>query len=286
MDHELEKFLSIVEHGSFTAAAAASHVSQPALSSAIKSLETRFGEKLLNRGTKPIKLTEAGQAVYATASRIRLELSNLDDQLDDIRSGIAAKTAIGAIDSVAMRLFAGDIPASGFTVHVDNSARLTEAVRLDRIDAAFITEPSTLPKGDLKLRHLSNEKFALVTAPSQAKTARQRLAEGHIDAFITYNPESTTFQRITAAAEEHGLKLHTSFVSTSPELMRHLVRQGQGTALLPRALVTEDVKSGSLAELDGFPFERPIALIHRREKFFNRRLQKLVELMGAETPLA
>ena len=81
MHHELEKFLSVVEYGSFTAAAEHTHVSQPALTAAVQSLENRYDTQLILRGTRPLKLTEAGRTVYETASRIRLELNTLNTRL-------------------------------------------------------------------------------------------------------------------------------------------------------------------------------------------------------------
>lgn len=285
MHHEMEKFLAVVEHGSFTVAARLTHVSQPALTSAVKSLEARYGTALLTRSTRPLQLTDAGRAVYHSANRIRLELSNLSSKLADMQSERGTKLTIGAIDSIAMQLLRQDIVIERFAVHVDNSSRLLEDVRLNRIEVAFITEPLVQPKDGLTLRRLMDERFLLVSHPSTADTCERTLrTQRSINNFATYNPESTTFQRIIAETRRQDVRLHTGFVSTSPELMRQVVRRGKGVALLPHALVTEDVKRGDLVTITGLEFERPIALAHRTDKEPDSRYLQLADILTTPAP--
>ncbi len=277
MNHELEKFLSVVENGSFSAAADISHVSQPALTAAVKSLENRLGAQLLVRNTRPLQLTDAGRLVFTTASRVRLELANLEDSLRNLRLGRDTRTTIGAIDSVAMRLLHSNLNTTGFDIHVDNSDRLLEEVRLGRIELAFITQPAVAPDSDLDISFIFNEPFSLVATPDAAKTAARELRDGRaLDRFITYNAESNTFQRISAAAAARQLHLRIGFASTSPELMRQLVLKGEGVALLPSSLVADDVAAGRLRVVRGFTFSRPIALATRRGKQLSDLQQKLI----------
>lgn len=269
--------MAIVEHGSFTAAAKHARISQPALTSALKSLEKRYGAKLIIRNSRPLQLTEAGQAVYASAGRIRLELSKLSNELKDIYSGKATRVAVGAIDSVAMQLFKSGINTENLEVHVDNSARLIESLELAKIDIAFIADPLVQPTGSVVIKPLNSEKFVLVTHPKQAEETRQNLLKDKvINNFITYNPESTTFKRITARLGADNIKATVTFVSTSPEIMRQVVLNGGGSALFPYSLVEKELKKGTLKEVEGLNFERPIAYAYLLDRQFREIHLRLI----------
>lgn len=284
MHHELEKFLSIVEHGSFTEAARHTHISQPALTSAIQSLEARFDTKLFFRGTKPLRLTGQGEIVYTSASRIRMELNQLAYQLKNIQSGHARSTPIGAIDSIAMRIFQDGIHDDNLEVHVDNSARLIDAVQNSRIDLAFIATPLTQPSGSLQLTDMMLEKFILITHPELARNMHTSISKYRkIDNFITYNPESTTFQRIAAAMKTQKVTYQITFASTSPELIRQAVINKKGAALLPETFVMEYVKTGSLCKLEDITFERPISLVARIDIQFSQTHNNIVEAIRETT---
>lgn len=262
MHHEFEKFLAVIEFGSFTAAAKHIRVSQPALTTAIKSLEARYGSVLIKRGTKPLKLTPEGQTLYTSLNRVRLELNRLTNRLNDLKSQQSPKTSIGAIDSVAMHIFSKQLSTESLEVHVDNSSRLIEAVQAGRIELAFITSPMTAPLSNLSIKEVALEKFALVARPDESENVRTNLLRhGKIENFAAYNPESTTFQRMAAKFSAENIGFSISFASTSPELIRQVVHRGKGAAFLPLSIVMDDVKSKKLSVISELSFERPISLV-------------------------
>jgi DNA-binding transcriptional LysR family regulator len=77
----LESFLALVEHGSFTRAAEAQHLSQPAFSRRIRALELWFGEELVDRSTFPVALTPAGAKVRAGAVQTVAGLASVRDEV-------------------------------------------------------------------------------------------------------------------------------------------------------------------------------------------------------------
>jgi LysR family transcriptional regulator, hypochlorite-specific transcription factor HypT len=77
----LESFLALVEHGSFTRAAEAQHISQPAFSRRIRALELWFGEELVDRSTFPVALTPAGTKVRASAVQTVASLASARDEV-------------------------------------------------------------------------------------------------------------------------------------------------------------------------------------------------------------
>lgn len=285
MQHELEKFLAVVEYGSFTAAARQLRISQPALTAAMNILETRFGTVLINRNTRPLQLTKAGQAVYASASRLRFELNKLDNRLKDLRNDQTIKSSIGAIDSVAGQLFKSGVNPNHLEVHVDNTARLIEAVRLDRIDMAFVSEPLVAPGGNVVIEPLYSEGFTFITHPSNAEVVISNLRDHRtINDFVTYNPESTTFQRITATLKAKSIQTRVTFVSTSPEIIMKVVLGGHGSALIPATLASEDIKQGKAVQIPGVAFLRPIALARRSGEKLTSLHRQLIRSLQDSLP--
>jgi len=91
---QLEYFLAVVDHGGFTSAATVLHVSQPALSAAIKSLEKDLGALLFHRLARGVRLTEAGTEFAQSARMIMRELGAARARVDAVTGLIAGRLDI------------------------------------------------------------------------------------------------------------------------------------------------------------------------------------------------
>lgn len=103
----LESFLALVEHESFTRAAEAQHISQPAFSRRIRALELWFGEELVDRSTFPVALTPAGATVRAGAVKTVAELSAVRDELRGRQRTPRNAVRVVATHTLATTFFAG-----------------------------------------------------------------------------------------------------------------------------------------------------------------------------------
>lgn len=278
MQHEFKKFLTLIEAGSFTKASRELGLSQPALSVAIQKLERSLGTPLLTRDSTGLHLTEAGSEVYATARRLRLELTQLARQLDETRRQAAQQPLrVGMIDSIGRLLFGkGFGLARPLEVVVDNSTRLRRAVQLDQLELAFVTVPLTSVEEELELHTIGSEQFVLVAPPAAAPTVGEQMQKhGHVPNFLTYNSESTTYELIERALNKQHLTSKVEFYSTNPELLRLLVLAGRGTALLPHVLVAGDLAAKRLVEIPGLSFARPVGVIQHKNMRQNDDLETI-----------
>ena len=101
---QLKYFASIVEEGSFTAAAKKCGVAQPSLSQQIQNLEGELGESLLKRNARGVAVTDAGKLVYEKALKMIREEKSLVESFEDRGSIIRAEVSIGIIPTIAPSL--------------------------------------------------------------------------------------------------------------------------------------------------------------------------------------
>ncbi|HWQ51346.1 MAG TPA: LysR family transcriptional regulator [Terriglobales bacterium] len=150
----IEYFVAVAEHRSFTRAAAACYVTQPALSRRIKELEREVGCPLLRRTTRSVELTEAGLAFLAHALRIVRSCGELRRDMRRFSKGIAGAlrvgfVTLGHVDYITRAIARLDAEGSGLemTVVRGNPPELKEALREGRLDCALLHAPSLADAG-------------------------------------------------------------------------------------------------------------------------------------------
>ncbi len=279
MDHRVEKFMAVVDYGSFTDAAERLHVSQPSLSIAIKKLEKELDVQLIIRGGNFFQVTEEGQLVYEYGAQARLQLKNLKSELA-LEFADKRNLRVGMIDSVADRVFSSssvDI-AGRLEARIDNSSRLLRAVRLDQLDMAIITKPLGSLGDDYRLLSVGEEQFVAVCVPELLQETTRRLKKScEVKDLLTYDQSSTTYQWINKYFSENGLTYTPKFFSTNPELMLQMALKGKGAALLPSSLVAGELKAKKLVQLKGLDFKRTIIAVTLSGKYISEEMAGLIE---------
>ncbi len=252
MDDRLQKFAALVEAGSFTKAAAALHISQPALSVAIAKLERLLKVSLLDSsGRHGIELTEAGKVVYAAALEHRAVGHNLQLQLAGLSEDKIA-LRIGMIDSVAALLCSQEEPLrtleqqTELSLYIANSADLRAAVQNDRLDLAVVVADEA-EDARLQTAAVGVDRLVLVCQSESAERMRATLEAGEPLPFISYVQTSATYRIIRTALERDQIATTTILYSTSPDVMLQMVLRGRGVTVLPENLVAAKVAAGVLA---------------------------------------
>jgi DNA-binding transcriptional LysR family regulator len=284
MEDRLVKFARIIDAGSFTKAASLLHISQPALTSAVKKLEKELQAELIVRSNKGLTLTSAGKIAYQTARNLIAEAQNLELQIRET-TGEKPPLAIGMIDSLAHLLFITDTYLERLEQHarvslvIDNSSRLAEAVNHNELDLALLAQPDRMQSG-LTARTIGEEPLVLVAHQSLKNRTLQDLASRELHHFMSYNQASRTSQIITAHFAMLGVTVQPIFYSTSPEIILQLVLSKRGTAVLPYLLVRQHVDSGELTVIPTGTrrIRRRIVGLHRTKRAVSLQSEKLLEV--------
>jgi len=261
MDHRYRKFLAVAETGSFSAAARQLHVTQPAVTIAVASLELTLGVKLYVRRRAPIELTTEGMVVAETARNIAREVQKMRTSLSF--EAPPQQRQIGLIDSIAHLLYSSPTERSLLTdveVMVDNSGRILRDLAAGTIEFGVITGQLRSLGSEIMVHKLHDEEFVFVATPEHAiHTVVKR-----IDDWLAINKDSTSYQHFTRLFLKKGLSVTPVFYSASMELLRDMALTGKGTALLPRHIIQASLDEGRLQIVETKPLYRPIWAITRR----------------------
>lgn len=148
---QLKYFYTIVEEGQITSAAKRLHMAQPPLSYQLKALEEELGTKLLERGSRKIQLTEAGQLLYNRAEQI-LELTESTlRELKDFNAGFEGTLSLGTVTSSGSSLllerinkFHNTYGGIKFEIYEGNSFRILDMLNTGLIEIGIVRTPLNL----------------------------------------------------------------------------------------------------------------------------------------------
>ena len=171
----LDLFVSVVELGSVSRAAAAHGVSQPSASSRIKHLERQLGMRLLDRGPSGSLPTDAGVVVAGWAETILRAAHELEAGLSAFQAAQAGRLRIVASFTIAEYLlpqwldrFSRDHPRDSIALEVANSTTVIDRLRHGAADLGFIETPSELDGLDEAI--VGNDELVTVVATGASHT--------------------------------------------------------------------------------------------------------------------
>src|SRR5215218_7824981 len=166
---QLRYLVALADERHFTRAAAREHVAQPALSQQIRSLERELGQPLVERTTRKVAMTQAGEVLVARARRALSELDAAQAELQSLAGVQAGRLSVGAMHtmgpvdlSLLLATFHDRYPAIELTVREQSSEELATMLRDDEIDVAFLSVTEHIQSRGLTLRPLVSEELVVV----------------------------------------------------------------------------------------------------------------------------
>lgn len=239
---QLRSFVALAEERHFTRAAERLHIAQPALSQQIAKLEREVGVPLVDRTTRRVALTQAGDLLLAHARRMLSEetvaLAELDE-LAGVRRGhldIGAAQAMGPVDLATLLVsFHRSYPAVELTVREALSVHLNVAVLADELDLAFVT--GIVDPERIEGHQVASEDLVCILSPEHplAAQAAVSLADLAEDTFVMFAGSATIRGRVEHAAAAYGYVPQVGFETSDVMRIRALVSAGMGVAILPRS---------------------------------------------------
>lgn len=164
---QLEYFCAVAEEKSISAAARALHVAQPPISRQIAQLEEELGVQLFLRGSKGMKLTDAGQSLYQQTQQIFQELRRVEDSVRSVGAGMSGRIKLGVIYSsvpYALRYverYHRAYPQVELYIRLGSPQELLDALDRGELHALFLRRAASEP-GELHERVLGEDALELI----------------------------------------------------------------------------------------------------------------------------
>ncbi|HYC36076.1 MAG TPA: LysR family transcriptional regulator [Usitatibacter sp.] len=280
-DRRLQVFHAVAKHLSFTRAADALFMTQPAVTFQVRQLEEQFDTRLFDRAQGKISLTPAGRVAFEYAERILAITAELEARLREMSGQDAGPLLIGASTTLAEFLLPrilGDFKAShpGIVprLFVGNSEEVQARVAERSLDLGFIEGDSHLPS--LASETLCEDELQVVCAPThplaRCKTLAPRALAEH--GYVGREQGSGTREVIDHYLRKAGLRLDALQVvmeASSPEALKGLVATGIGFSIMSRVTVAKEIRLGELVPVPLAPrLIRNLSAVYPKERIQSR----------------
>ena len=271
----LNAFVNIVEAGSFSKAAEAISVTQPAISKRISTLEHILDCKLFERGQRNIRLTKEGEELLPRANSILREVQNAKQSILNISNSISGQLTVVASHHIGLhrlpfviKPFLQSNPDVDLKLLFMESEKAFEALDHNHADIAFITvTPGASPN---YIEHLIwDDPMSIVCSPDHDLAQNQNTSIDKLSKSNAILPSKTTltYQIIEELFASRQLKLNATIPTNYLETIKMMVSVGLGWSVLPNTMVDEHLTVLSTPEYS--PSRTLGAVTHKRKTISN-----------------
>jgi DNA-binding transcriptional LysR family regulator len=296
--HLLRIFAAVAEHRSFSRAAGALFISQPAVSKAVQQLEHQLDLSLIERGAggprsaRGVRLTESGQALFEHARGI-FALERAAEEEVRARVGLQrGRLSVGASTTVAgywlpayAAEFTRQFPAIQLQIRVGNTQAVGQALIDCEIDLALVEGQVNDPR--IVAAHWRDDELQIIAPPHAAPARRRRpsLKELNAQVWLVREPGSGTREVTDRLLRTQGIEPERTIEFGSNEGIARAVAAGLGVAMLPVRSVRELLRAGELRTLiplnsSATSLTRPLLLLQLRERPASALVRAFCELLS------
>lgn len=258
---QLRYFVALSESRHFGRAAAACHVSQPALSGQIRALETRLGARLVERTPQGASLTPLGREVAQRSRAILAAVGDLADLIHHSGKTLFGPLRLGVIPSVGPYLvprllpgLAARFPRLEVSLRESQTGQLMTELVAGQLDVALLALPPPAPDG-MAATPLFEDPFVLLVHAGHPQAARACVRQEDLvgERLLLLEEGHCLRDQALALCRRLGAEERQGFTATSLTTIVQMVAQGYGVTLLPSLCLD--------AELRGRNDLRPIAFV-------------------------
>jgi DNA-binding transcriptional LysR family regulator len=278
----LQTFVTVVQHGSFSAAAQRLDITQPAVSLQIRQLEKRLGAVLIERVGRRARPPAAGSELLAHAEPIQAVVTMAIDAVARRATGAMGRVRLGTGATACIFLLPRILkdlrqrfPLLEITVTTGNTADIVKAIDDNVLDVGLVTLPAAGRAFDIT--PVLKDEFVVI-APRELKLpARVTAAALATVPVLLFEPGGNTRKITDEWLAASGVALKPVMSLGSVEAIKALVAAGLGCAILPAMAVQHARDRGDLVVRPLSPrLHRTLAVLMRRDKRLHAGLSDLV----------
>lgn len=277
-------FIAVCDTGSTTAAAKELYIAQPAVSFAIAELEHFYGQKLFDRISNRLHITEAGKRflqysrqIAALFNEMEYEIKNWDT-VGVLRIG--SNVTIGnQFLPECVKCFQDANPSIEMEVLVDNSARIEQMILESKLDLALIEGP--IHSHFIKSELFMDNSLVFICANNHP-WAGSTIKIGQLDGsrFILREQESFERKVLKGLLEIHKIQFHTAWQSVSYQAILKAVENNLGISAISYQAAKEYLSAGKIARffIEDVELKREFYLIYHQNKFLTKPARDFIDL--------
>ena len=293
--HQLFIFPMVANHLSFSRAAEALEITQPAVSIQVQELERFLGVTLFHRRPRGLRVTEAGDAVLAYSQQIfalSTQLLETVQEMEDLQSGHLVLGASSTPGEYVLPLVVGRFRKIYPGIHVElvigNTRTIIQRILDREMDLGMVGEHVEEYSNELEMVDYQEDEIVLVAEPNHPAANSGRLTpEQVVDLGLVAREEGSATRR---AAENHFHKLGVvpkiAIELGSNQAVKQAAIAGGGIGIISRLGITAELKAGMLTVLDvaGWDCRRPLTLIQPKDRYLSPSQRAFREFLMAERP--
>ena len=286
---QIEAFLQVATHRSFSRAAEVLQLTQPSITARIQALERELREELFERGGRGVRLTDAGLAFMPYVERILQTLREGRDAVDEVRNVQLGSLRLGTALTIStyvlpkiLRTFCQRHPGVDVIVRTGRSEQVLTMLLSEEVQVGLAR---SLANAEVETIHLYDDEIVLVAYPEHrfSETERATVAEAATEPIVLFDRGSSYYGLIHNFFRQAGVIPNVAMELDSLEATKRMVEEGLGIALVPLVTIERELEAGTLVRVDladAEPISRPISLIYRRNRKRPRTVQAFFDMLA------
>jgi DNA-binding transcriptional LysR family regulator len=275
---DLRLFKEIAVTRSMSKGAAHCGVSQSAASQHVQEVERRLGVTLFDRGKRPLELTPAGHRYHEFCRDVLRREEELGLALESLKGAAEGAVRVASIYSIGLselsrlqEVFAARYPAAQLHVEYMRPDKIYEAV----LDGAADLEIAVIPWRE--------EEMQVALPPAHHLAARAEVYPADLKGldFIGFDEDLKIRRELDRFLRAQGIEMNLVMHFDNIQMIKEAVALGSGVSILPARTMQAEIAQGRLAavRLHAPGLVRPVGIVHRKRKKFNRATEVFLELL-------
>lgn len=288
----LTAFISVADNRSFSIAAEHLHLTQPAISKRIKSLEEQLNSPLFDRHNRSLSLTDTGQALLPKAKEIiqlvsdtQLSMRNMNNQIEgSLKLGTSHHIGLHRLPPF-LKAFSNKFPQATLHLSFMGSESAYQAIAQRQVELALTTlDPSNidnLPEGIVS-EVLWQDKMMFACGKDHPLSQLKQVTLADLGQYPAILPEQNTFtfKLLEEKFRQNKIPLNSPMPTNYLETIKMLVSVGLGWSLLPESML-DITDEASLHELyvQKIELTRPLGFLYLKDRTLSNAAKAFIELI-------
>ncbi len=287
-DRRLQVFHTVAKVMSFTKAAEALHMTQPAVTFQVKQLEDFFNTRLFDRTHNKITLTEAGKVVYDYSGQVLELYERMNSDVREMTGEVTGTLVVGASTTVAeymlpslLGAFKKQYDDVNIRLQVGNTDAIVAMVENNMIDFGLVEAPVHNKNLDVHVCRIDEMQLICPKDHPLAKRNKVTIEDIRKYGYVSREEGSGSRAVINTYIREQGMSysdLKVVMELGSPEAVKMAVESDVGVAIVSRTTLAKELKLDTLSAIPlDPPLLRPFSHIKQKHKFRHKAVGELLE---------